>query len=89
MEQSRMAQITMRSAAAVLAIAGFLLFAMAGPSWSEAPTAAEHLVPAPGGFLAPTLEGPWRTRITLNAWLPQQLSSASTMTPPPNTSTGS
>jgi hypothetical protein len=70
MEQSRMAQASMRSAAAVLAIVGFLLFAMAGPSWGETPAAAEHLVPAPGGFLAPTLEGPWRTRITLNAWLP-------------------
>ena len=31
---------------------------------------AEHPVSAPGGFMAPTLEGPWRSRIALNAWLP-------------------
>jgi hypothetical protein len=81
MEQSRMTQATIRSAAALLGIAGFLLFAMAGPSWGEtpaagggeAPAAAEHPVPAPGGFLAPTLEGAWRSRITLNAWLPTTL----------------
>jgi hypothetical protein len=34
---------------------------------------AEHVVPAPAGFMAPTLEGPWRTRIALNAWLPLEL----------------
>ncbi len=30
----------------------------------------EHPVSAPGGFMAPTLEGPWRSRIALNGWLP-------------------
>lgn len=34
-----MTQNTMRSAAAVLAIAGFLLFAMAGPLWGDTPAA--------------------------------------------------
>ena len=34
---------------------------------------AEHPVPAAGGFMAPTLEGPWRSRIALNGWLPTGL----------------
>jgi hypothetical protein len=34
---------------------------------------AEHPVFAPGGFMAPTLEGPWRSRIALNGWLPTGL----------------
>jgi hypothetical protein len=32
---------------------------------------AEH--PAPNGFMAPTLEGPWRSRIALKAWVPLAL----------------
>jgi hypothetical protein len=53
MEQSRMAQITMRSAAAVLPIVGFLLFAMAGPSWGETPAAGGTETPAAGGCPVP------------------------------------
>jgi len=34
---------------------------------------AEHPVFAPGGFMAPTLEGPWRSRIALNGWAPTGL----------------
>jgi len=34
---------------------------------------AEHPVSAPGGFMAPTLEGPWRSRIALNGWMPTEL----------------
>jgi hypothetical protein len=34
---------------------------------------AEHPVFAPGGFMAPTLEGPWRSRIALNGWMPTGL----------------
>jgi hypothetical protein len=30
----------------------------------------EHPVPAPEGFMTPTLEGPWRSRIALQGWLP-------------------
>ncbi len=33
----------------------------------------EHPVHAPGGFMAPTLEGPWRSRIALNGWMPTTL----------------
>ena len=33
----------------------------------------EHPVSAPGGFMAPTLEGPWRSRIALNGWMPTTL----------------
>jgi hypothetical protein len=33
----------------------------------------EHPVSAPGGFMAPTLEGPWRTIIALSAWAPTTL----------------
>jgi hypothetical protein len=33
----------------------------------------EHPVSAPGGFMAPTLEGPWRSRIALNGWAPTGL----------------
>jgi hypothetical protein len=33
----------------------------------------EHPVPASGGFMAPTLEGPWRSRIALMAWAPLAL----------------
>jgi len=31
---------------------------------------AKHPVPAPEGFMAPTLEGAWRSRIALQGWLP-------------------
>ncbi len=34
---------------------------------------AEHPVSAPGGFMAPTLEGPWRSRIALTGWLPTHI----------------
>jgi hypothetical protein len=33
----------------------------------------EHRVSAPSGFMAPTLEGPWRSRIALNGWMPTTL----------------
>jgi hypothetical protein len=33
----------------------------------------EHPVSAHSGFMAPTLEGPWRSRIALNGWLPTTL----------------
>jgi hypothetical protein len=52
-ERTRMTQTTMRSAAAVLAIVGFLLFAMAGPSWGEAPAAGGGETAAAGGCPVP------------------------------------
>jgi len=33
----------------------------------------EHPVSALSGFMAPTLEGPWRSRIALNGWMPTTL----------------
>ncbi len=33
----------------------------------------EHPVSAHSGFMAPTLEGPWRSRIALNGWLLNRL----------------
>jgi hypothetical protein len=30
---------------------------------------SEHAISAPAGFMAPTLDGPWRFRIALNAWM--------------------
>ena len=33
----------------------------------------EHPVPAPEGFMTPTLEGPWRSRIALQGWLPTKI----------------
>ena len=33
----------------------------------------EHPVSAPSGFMVPTLEGPWRSRIALNGWMPTTL----------------
>ena len=32
-----------------------------------------HPVPNPDGFMAPTLEGPWRTNISLSAWAPSRV----------------
>jgi hypothetical protein len=52
-ERTRMTQTTMGSAAAVLAIVGFLLFAMAGPSWSETPTAGGGETAAAAGCPVP------------------------------------
>jgi hypothetical protein len=54
----------------VFAVMAFTLAPFVPSALAGEQTEAEHLVPAPGGFLAPTLEGPWRSRITLNAWLP-------------------
>ena len=34
---------------------------------------AVHPVPNPDGFMAPTLEGPWRTNISLSAWAPSRV----------------
>ena len=34
---------------------------------------AEPPVSTPNGFMAPTLEGPWRSRIALNGWAPTGL----------------
>jgi hypothetical protein len=37
---------------------------------AESGEGAGHPVPAPEGFMAPTLEGPWRFRTALQGWLP-------------------
>lgn len=45
----------------------FLLISFAPLALAEV---AVHPVPDPAGFMAPTLEGPWRTNISLSAWAP-------------------
>jgi len=37
---------------------------------AEPAAGTKHPVAAPGGFMAPTLEGPWRTMIALSLWAP-------------------
>jgi len=52
------------------AVVAFLLISFTPSSLAEV---AVHPVPNPDGFMAPTLEGPWRTNISLSAWAPSRV----------------
>ena len=51
---------------ALILVGGFATFSAAG----EPAKRSKYPVAAPGGFMAPTLEGPWRTMIALSLWAP-------------------
>ena len=53
-------------AAALILIGVFATLSAA----AEPAAGTKHPVAAPGGFMAPTLEGPWRTMIALSLWAP-------------------
>ncbi len=61
--------ISFKALLAGVAVA-LLLCASAAIAQAEGP---EHPVPAPEGFMMPTLEGPWRSRIALHGWLPTKI----------------
>ena len=54
----------------VFAVVAFLLISFTPSALAEV---AVHPVPNPDGFMAPTLEGPWRTNISLSAWAPSRV----------------
>jgi hypothetical protein len=51
-------------------IVTFLLVSFVPSALAEVPV---HPVPNPDGFMTPTLEGPWRTNISLSAWAPSRV----------------
>ena len=54
----------------VFAVVAFLLISFTPSALAEV---AVHPVPNPDGFMSPTLEGPWRTNISLSAWAPSRV----------------
>jgi hypothetical protein len=59
-----------------LKICTFALLSLAATLFISQPTFAEvtaHPVPDADGFMAPTLEGPWRTNISLSLWAPSRV----------------
>jgi hypothetical protein len=53
---------------AIVGLAATLLISQ--PAFAEV---AAHPVPDANGFMAPTLEGPWRTNLSLSAWAPSRV----------------
>lgn len=59
-----------------LKICTFVILGLAVTLFISQPAFAEvavHPVPDPDGFMAPTLEGPWRTIVSLSLWAPSRV----------------